>query len=183
MSLLKGRGRIIIYLVHFTKVCLVIFVVLQLWIADREEHQILVYHPDGELDFKVGSRGDAAGQFFRPTAVTYDVAGDRFFVSDKDNHRIQILSTRGEFLGLFGSKGNRPGQFFFPWGIAVSPDGAHIAVADTRNHRIQLFDSQGNFLRLFRVSDPKNWKDFRGIFDYPRGLAFNPTGKISFLFH
>jgi tripartite motif-containing protein 71 len=148
-----------------------------LWVADRDQHQLIVYRPDGDLDFKFGTRGSAVGQFFRPTAVSFDAVNDRFLVADKDNHRIQIFNTRGEFLFLFGCKGSRPGQFLFPWGIAVSPDGHHIAVADTRNHRIQLFDGCGNFLRQFRVSDGHNWKDFRQIFDYPRGIAFNASGK------
>jgi len=150
-------------------------------VADREDHEILVYRPDGDLDFKFGSRGSEPGEFFRPTAVAFDAIGDRFFVTDKDNHRVQMFNSRGEFLGLFGSKGKLPGQFCFPWGIAVSLDGSHIAVADTRNHRIQLFDSTCNFIREFRIGDPRNWKEYRHLFDYPRGLAFNPSGGVLYV--
>jgi len=152
-----------------------------LWIADRDKNEILVYGPDGDLHFKFGATGTAPGEFYRPTGLVYDGSLDRIFVTDKDNHRIQIFDAQGKLLSCFGSKGSLPGQFNYPWGIAVSPNGALIAVADTRNHRIQLFDSSCRFLRQFRVSDKKNWREFRSLFDYPRGLAFSLTGEFLFL--
>ncbi|XP_021954400.1 E3 ubiquitin-protein ligase TRIM71 [Folsomia candida] len=155
----------------------------QLWIADRINHNLIVYKPDGTLDFVVGQFGAGPGEFFRPTALAYDANSDRIFVSDKDNHRIQIFDAKdGAFLSTFGSKGELAGQFQLPWGIAVSPDGSTVAVADTRNHRIQFFDAAGNYLREFRVTGPKgNWKEYRLVFNYPRGLAFNLTGDTLYV--
>ena len=156
----------------------------QIWIADREKHQLLVFGPDGTLDFIVGHQGYKIGEFYRPAGIVYDAASDRIFVSDKDNHRIQVLDARrGTILGAFGSRGSTPGKFLYPWGLAVSPDGSLIAVADSRNHRIQIFDPTGGFLSEFRVADPqrRNRREFKEKFDYPRGLAFNLKGDSLFV--
>ncbi|OXA52489.1 protein lin-41 [Folsomia candida] len=152
----------------------------QLWVADRVNHTLIVYQPDGSLDFIIGQFGAGPGEFFRPVGLAYDVHSDRIFVSDKDNHRIQILNAKdGSFLGAFGRRGHLAGQFLYPWGIAISPDGSTVAVADTRNHRIQFFDAAGTYLREFRVGG--NWKEHKSVFNYPRGLAFNLTGEVLFV--
>jgi len=150
----------------------------QIWIADREKNEIFVYAADGTLDMVIGGRGQQGPcQFFRPTGLAFDPVSDRIFITDKDNHRVVILNSRGQFLGTFGRKGQFPGQFMYPWGIAVSPDGSTIAVVDTRNHRLQFFDAAGQFLRQFAVCDRKNWKDHKHLWNYPRGITFNLTGK------
>jgi tripartite motif-containing protein 71 len=154
----------------------------QLWMADREQNEILVFRPDGSLDFSFGRLGTGPGEFSRPTAIAYDALKDRFLITDKDNHRVQIFNPRGDLLGCFGSKGSRNGQFAYPWGIAISPDGSLIAVADSRNHRIQFFHADGSYLRQFRVAhNIRNWREFKHLFDYPRGLAFDLTGDILYI--
>src|SRR6202000_753360 len=131
--------------------------------------------------FIVGRRGSGPGEFFRPTALAYDANSDRVFVTDKDNHRVQVLDSRGHYLFSFGSKGHRRGQFSFPWGLAVSPDGSLIAVADTRNHRIQFFNAAGRFQSEFSVANRTNWREFKSVFNYPRGLAFNLKGDALYI--
>lgn len=153
----------------------------QVIVADREEHTITVFGPDGGVDFTFGKEGKGPGEFFRPTAVAYDAVRDRILVADKDNHRIQIFSPQGEFISTFGRKGRYQGQFFFPWGLTVSKDGKYIAVADSRNHRIQLFDADGQFLRKFGLKDNSSHVNFKQEFDYPRGLCFDNEGEYLYV--
>jgi len=145
-------------------------------VPDREQHEILVYGPDGSLKGKVGrsgpKSGSGPGQFFRPVAVAYNEVLDRIYVSDKDNHRIQIFTGQGKFLKSFGRKGKYPGQLCFPWGIAVSRDGSFVAVADSRNHRIQIFDKDGFLVKVFNGDSE---------YQYPRGVCFNEDGTLLYL--
>ncbi|OXA53070.1 hypothetical protein Fcan01_12620 [Folsomia candida] len=133
----------------------------QLWIADRFNHTLIIYKPDGVLDFTVGWLGAGPGEFFRPTALAYDVHLDRIFVSDKDNHRVQIFNAKdGTFLATFGRKGELAGEFLYP---------------------IQFFDAAGTYLREFRVTE-SGGKDFKSVFNFsPRGLAFNLTGDTLYV--
>lgn len=141
--------------------------VLQLLVTDREQHEILIYAPEGDLVHSFGGRGSGHGKFNRPTGIAHDAVGDRFFVTDKDNQRVQAFTSQGKFLFAFGHRGKLDGQFCYPWGIAVCRTNGNIAVADSRNRRIQLFTSTGQFISKF------------GGMDYPRGVAFSLNGKPS----
>jgi len=81
----------------------------------------------------------------------------------------------------FGKLGYFDGDFSYPWGIAVSPDGELVVVADSKNHRIQMFNAAGAFLRRFSVFE-SNPYEFRNLFDQPRGVCFDRSGKTLFPF-
>jgi len=143
-----------------------------IYVTDREQHQVLVYNHDGSPAFAFGCYGRNTGEFRRPCGIAFDVALDRIYITDKDNHRVQVFSSVGVFIFSFGVRGKKNGQFAFPWGIDVNRLGTQIVVADSRNHRLQLFSEHGTFLR--KIAD-------RGaFFDYPRGVAFDPTGQYVF---
>jgi len=143
-----------------------------MYVTDREQHQVLVYSHDGTPAFAFGTHGRNTGEFRRPCGIAFDVVLDRLYVTDKDNHRIQVFNSVGVFLFTFGMRGRKSGQFAFPWGIDVNRVGTLIVVADSRNHRLQIFDEHGTFLR--KIAD-------RGVFfDYPRGVAFDPSGQYVF---
>ncbi|XP_033366558.1 E3 ubiquitin-protein ligase TRIM71 [Bombus vosnesenskii] len=142
-------------------------------VADRSNNRIQIYKQDGSFLRRFGSYGTGPGHFDRPAGVAID-ARRRVIVADKDNHRIQILTMDGQFLLFFGEKGSRCGQFNYPWDVAVNSE-CQIAVSDTRNHRVQLFSPEGTFLRKYGFeASPNMWKHF----DSPRGVAFNPQGKV-----
>jgi len=143
-----------------------------MYVTDREQHQILVYTHLGEPAFAFGQHGRSTGEFRRPCGIAYDAYLDRVYVTDKDNHRVQVFNAVGVFMFAFGARGKKNGQFAFPWGIDVNRVGTLIVVADSRNHRLQLFNEHGTFMR--KIAD-------RGVFfDYPRGVAFDPTGQYIF---
>lgn len=141
----------------------------QIMVTDREQHQVIIYGPDGTIITTFGEFGERTGQFRRPTGIAFDPVNDRIYVTDKDNHRVQVFSALGDFLFAFGFRGRSTGAFSFPWGIAVSKSGDLIAIADSRNHRLQLFNKNGQFLRKYT--------DGGKYFEYPRGVEFDPTGK------
>src|SRR5256885_5031088 len=93
---------------------------------------------------KWGSSGSGDGQFFTPTAVTVDAAGNVYVA--EGGQRVQKFNNNGAFILKFGSGGSSPGQFIAPNGIAVDSLG-NIYVSDSNDPvlRVQKFNSSGVF--------------------------------------
>jgi DNA-binding beta-propeller fold protein YncE len=91
-----------------------------------------------------GSVGSAPGQFYGPTAIGGDAAGN-IYVSDGLNNRIQKFDANGNFLLQWGTRGSGPGQLWFPWGIDCDATG-NVYVSDLWNNRVQKFSSNGQYL-------------------------------------
>ncbi|OXA53179.1 hypothetical protein Fcan01_12653 [Folsomia candida] len=143
----------------------------QLWVADRVNHTLIVYQPDGALDFTVGQEGDGPGAFFRPVALAYDVHSDRIFVSDKDNHRIQILNAKdGTFLGSFGRRGHLA-VFNYPRGLAFNLTGDTLFVSDFNLHQVNQLRFTDAKLTLLPFIPP-------GILYRPSGLQVDEAGNL-----
>jgi parallel beta-helix repeat protein len=101
-----------------------------------------------------GSNGSEEGQFFNPSGVAVDGAGN-VYVADTGNHRVQKFSSEGNFIVAWGSRGSNNGQFKSPYGIAVDSTG-DVYVADYGNYRIQKFSSNGTFQAIIGGSSPSS---------------------------
>ncbi len=147
-----------------------------LYVADRDNSQVLVYNQNMELQRRVGEPGNANGQFTNPQAVQVDrqgfvyvVDGPRDNLPDQ-NYRVQKFDPNGNFLLAFGGYGSEPGQFRTPRSLAISPTGA-IYVADATKG-VQIFDSSGNFSGYLA---PTGLAD--GQLQQPTGLAIDGNGN------
>jgi YD repeat-containing protein len=138
-----------------------------LWVADKANHRIQKFDPEGNFLMAVGdSAGSADGQFNRPSSVAIDPAGD-ILVADSNNHRIQKLSPEGDFISKFGSYGSGEGQLDRPEEVVVDLAG-DIWVADTYNGRVQEFNEEGEFL---------NAADSGQLYE-PTGMDIDPSGNV-----
>ena len=104
------------------------------YVADRNNHRIQKFHPDG---LYLDQWGSITTGFNQPSDVAVDAA-DNVYVADSSNHRIQKFDVNGTYLTSWGSYGSGPGQFNQPAGVTVDAAG-HVYVADRLNHRIQKF--------------------------------------------
>ena len=119
----------------------------EIWVVETNAHRVSVLSRNGELIKRIGSRGDANGQFNFPTSICIDKAGDVYIV-DAMNFRVQIFHKNGEFGSTFGEAGDGTGFFARPKGIATDTYG-NIYVADALFHVVQIFDKSGTFLYSF----------------------------------
>jgi DNA-binding beta-propeller fold protein YncE len=119
----------------------------RIFVADAKAHQILVFTADGALRQRLGSRGEALGQFNFPTNLAIDAAG-QLYVSDSLNFRVQQFDADLKPLRQFGKKGDLPGYFAEPKGIATDSEG-HVYVVDGQFENVQIFDPQGRVLMDF----------------------------------
>ena len=102
------------------------------YVADRENHRIQVFSPDGEFETQWVNLSRAA-------ALTIDSSGDRellyvgeYFCGIATNDigrdlgpRVTVMDTKGTVLARVGreSYGDDPGRFYSPHGIAVDSHG------------------------------------------------------------
>lgn len=158
-----------------------------LYVADSDNHRILVFSPDLKLLRSRGKEGSRKGQFNRPFDVAIDSKG-RWVVADTGNHRIQIFDAKGNFVKAFGSNGAEDGQFDDPSNVTID-DQDNIIVTDRGNNRLQIFDCEGKSLFTFsnrtgekpveRIEAEKSWAIQENPRENPDGIKVDPIWSIS----
>src|SRR5574341_522945 len=148
-----------------------------LYVADTNNHRIVVFDQNGVLVNSFGKQGFAP----EPNVLNepWDVAvapNSDVYVADTWNHRIVKFTAEGVYVTNWGFEGpnqfDEPLAFWGPRGIAIDDDG-NVYLADTGNKRIQVFDVKGFFARQIGTGGPEV-----GQLDEPVGLAFGPDGNL-----
>lgn len=142
-----------------------------LYITDTTEHQVVVFDLKGNLRYRIGSRGNAPGQFNYPTDIYVD-GGGRLYVTDALNSRISIFSVEGTYLKTFGRSGDTAGDLPKPKGVAVDSTG-NIYVVDALLDAVQIFDQNGVLLLTFGSNGTN-----AGEFWMPSGIYIDRNDNI-----
>jgi hypothetical protein len=143
-----------------------------MYVADTDNHRILVFQNDTNVLNTWGSWGTSPGQFKFPHGVVCDTS-DNVYVADTDNHRIQRRDNGSGTWTTFGgtSAGTALGQFDSPLDVAMDASG-NLYVADTANSRVQR-RSSGGIWSQWIGSGTGN-----GQVNLPRGLLFAASGDL-----
>lgn len=106
---------------------------------------------DGRLLRRIGTSGEALGEFRRPNGIA--IHDDLVLVVERDNHRLQVLSLPGDRpIGVFGTDVLRR-----PYGLALFPNdagGLDVYVTDnyeTADEQIPPDADLGQRVHHFRV--------------------------------
>lgn len=148
-----------------------------LWVTDREAHNIRQFSLEGEIMRKYGTKGSGQGYFLHPRGIAIHPDSGRIYVADMRNHRIQILRCSEEsegqlvFVDSFGHEGKEKGELNQPAGILFNKEG-HLVVCDDRNCRLQVFSAEGQHIQNMGVSD----KD-KGLLCSAIGVAMDAHGR------
>ncbi|MCF6358149.1 MAG: 6-bladed beta-propeller [Draconibacterium sp.] len=143
----------------------------QIWIIETNAHRITILNKNGELIKRIGTRGNAPGQFNYPTFIWIDKMGI-VYVIDTMNFRVQMFDKAGNFISAFGEAGNSSGNFARPKGIATDSFG-NIYVADALFHNIQVFNKEGRLLEIIGTKGIGS-----GEFTLPVGLYIDKNDFI-----
>jgi sugar lactone lactonase YvrE len=147
----------------------------KMYVADSNNHRVMVYSSAGIFDFKIGtgSLGTGNGEFNYPREVAINSAG-KIYVVDTNNHRVQIFSSTGVYESQIGSGAisTNDGEFYSPSSIKIDSDGK-IYIADSQNSRIQVFSSTNVFEYSIGSSGSGD-----GQFNVVNQIAFDSTGKL-----
>ena len=140
----------------------------KLYIADSQNHRIQILNSDLTFSATFGKRGYGKGQFFYPSAVTCDSAGN-VYVADSGNNRIQIFTAEGKFLRMFGRDSNELSQLICPVGIALDPSNNHLYISEQSNCHVSVFTCEGQLVTIIGA-------DVAGL--DPCGLAVDNDGIV-----
>jgi len=157
----------------------------RLVVTDTRNNKIFVYGLLGAtitLQAQFGSSGGGNGQFDRPLGITFSPNGTRIVVADHNKDRIQILGISGNTVSFVAVYTGIGGAFYAlqgPYDVAFTPDGASLFVVMSGG-RLAILSISGD-VATYRCEhglplDAGYLRSADGNFDYPNGVAINPTG-------
>ena len=118
-------------------------------VADRSNHRIQKFSPQGMILKTVGKHGRKSLEFDWPSGMGIHPLSKKLYVTESaSNHRVQVLDASLHHVTMFGGPGNGDGKLNQPWGITFDTAG-NCYVADRNNHRVQVFTEDGRYLRQF----------------------------------
>ena len=141
------------------------------WLVDRNNHQVLKFTADGQPLLTIGTKGFRAetgvapddfsstayesvtrggGPFNMPAGVALNQGGEIFIADGYANARVHKFSAKGEHLVSWGEPGNGPGEFNLPHGLCIDRHG-RVLVADRQNDRVQVFSQQGDHIATWQT--------------------------------
>ena len=150
-----------------------------LWVTDREAHNIQKFRYSGEGWHKVvqvGCRGREEGKFAHPRGIAVHPNSGLLYVSDMRNHRIQVFlddnrTNEPRVMNSFGTHGADVGQLDQPASLAFNKRG-QLVVCDDRNGRLQLFNHNGGHVDCVGVTQTGI-----GLLCSPIGVALDNHGR------
>ena len=143
----------------------------RLYVIDVLDAKVNAYDPEGNFIFSFGRRGGRNGEFYLPSNIWVDKAGN-IYVSDSMNFRVQLFDENAKHIRNIGKLGDAPGSFARPRGVAVDSDG-NIHVVDATFNNVQIFDQDGNLLLYYGNDGGKS-----GQFDLPSGIFIDQNDRI-----
>jgi len=132
-------------------------------VADNSSHCVHVFDKDGQLLWKVGSKGKNNNQLDGPCGIAFD-NNNHLFVADCNNHRIVKFDIGGHYLLHFGQHGGI--QLHSPVGITVH--GNDVYVADSNLNCVVKYQNNGQYSQVIG----------RGLLDNPHGLVVNKDNQL-----
>ena len=115
-----------------------------IFVADRNNHRIVVLKEGMVYSNSFGGKGSSPGQLLHPTGVSLD-EDENIIISDTGNHRIQVFSKRGRLILNFGD--SREGKLNNP--VQCVSIRGRFFVSEIQEYNIKVYDSKGKFLFKF----------------------------------
>ncbi|XP_011409287.1 PREDICTED: tripartite motif-containing protein 2-like [Amphimedon queenslandica] len=159
--------------------------------ASSNDGFVQVFNEDGTAVRRIGSKGNANGQFNFPFGLL--LVGDRLYVSDYSLNRVQYFSaTTGQYIGQFGSKGKGNGQFSRPEGMSTDgkEDGTFVQVIQCDGQATDVaVDNEGkihvtiyqNHIKIFSPDGKTHLHTYNNPHSgstYLQGVAIDDDGHV-----
>jgi len=136
------------------------------WVVDRNNHQVMKFTSDGKLLMTIGDKGfrsdtgvapdDLSSTAFQsvthggdpfnmPAGIAFNTSGEIFIADGYANARVHKFNAQGQHIMSWGEPGTGPGEFNLPHGVWIDRQG-RVLVADRENDRVQVFAQNGEYL-------------------------------------
>jgi DNA-binding beta-propeller fold protein YncE len=116
-----------------------------LYVCDRVNDRIQVFHPDGTFvkEMFIEKRTLGSGSAW-DVAFSKDPQQKYIYLADGENDRVHILDRQSlEVLTTFGEGGRQPGEFYGVHSIATDSKGNIFTTETYRGQRVQKFTYKG----------------------------------------
>lgn len=150
----------------------------RLYVSDASSRSVSVLGLDGAYIKKIGSGGEADGQFNLPISMAVNSRGE-LIIADAFAANVQIFNPEGRFVRKIGRRGDAAGDFQLIKSVAVDSND-NIYVADGRSHSVTIFSYKGDLLLSFGgfYSIAGSGKAAPGGFAIPTSIDIDATDKI-----
>ena len=136
------------------------------WLVDRNKHQVFKYTNDGKLLMTIGEEGfrsdtgvaqddyssttwssvtHGGAPFNMPAGIAVNDAGEIFIADGYANARVHKFTPDGKLIMSWGDPGSADGQFNLPHGVWIDRQG-RVLVSDRENDRVQVFTQNGEHI-------------------------------------
>ena len=136
------------------------------WLVDRNKHQVFKYTNDGKLLMTIGEEGfrsdtgvaqddyssttwssvtHSGAPFNMPAGIAVNDSGEIFIADGYANARVHKFTSDGKLIMSWGDPGSGDGQFNLPHGVWIDRRG-QVLVSDRENDRVQVFTQDGKFV-------------------------------------
>lgn len=156
----------------------------QIYVVDRDAHQIVIFSPSGEKISEIGTRHRPGEPFSHPSAIAFGPDGRAYVADGYGANLVHRFSAHGIHEITFGERGRGPGEFSTPHGIWVLDD-RRVIVADRENDRVQVFTEDGEWLQSWEGFPHAMdiWSDEEGniyvVDKVPRLTRLDKAGKVT----
>ena len=137
-----------------------------IWVTDSELSLVYRLDRDGSMLGTI-----ERGVLVRPTGISHDAQGERFFVSDTGADDIKVFDKQGSLIDVWGNARDGEVGLNGPTFVAYHDD--RLYVADSLNARIQVFEGNGDY---------RGTLGERGLYignlTRPKGIALDSDGNV-----
>lgn len=143
----------------------------RVFVADNDNHRILVRDNVNGAVKSVGSPGSSLGQLQWPFLVALDRKG-ALYVTEAIGARAQRLGPELQWTNAIGRWGISEGELYRPKGIAIDKDD-RVLISDSTLGAVQAFSTRGRYLGV--LTDESG-----GLlrFSHPMGMAIDGSGRL-----
>ena len=136
------------------------------WLVDRNTHEVHKYTKEGAHLMTIGSKGDRSDTgvdpedysstafqtvthggppFNMPAGIAFNDEGQIFIADGYANARVHKFTPQGDLIKSWGGPGDGAGEFRLPHGIWIDRH-ERVLVADRENDRVQVFTQEGEYI-------------------------------------
>ena len=136
------------------------------WLVDRNTHEVHKYTKEGAHLMTIGSKGDRSDTgvdpedysstafqtvthggppFNMPAGIAFNDEGQIFIADGYANARVHKFTPQGDLIKSWGGPGDAAGEFRLPHGIWIDRH-ERVLVADRENDRVQVFTQEGEYI-------------------------------------
>jgi hypothetical protein len=141
-----------------------------LWVGESTTGQVIAYDRNLKPRIKIGSYGEAPGQFINIVGIALDAK--YVYVASEDGYAVQIFTRQGRLVRFWGQHEAGLENVSLPASIAVD-DRGRVILIDTLRQEIKYYDPEGRLMELFGGLGREP-----GEVAYPSDVSIDRKGRL-----